>query len=934
MSMRPVVELLIDDAWTDITDAPVYYRDRVTIGRGRSDESSTSDPSTASFTVNNRDGKFSPENPLSPYYGKIGRNTRCRISKIDPTVTTTAVWAPGDGISYVGTPDTAALDITGDIDIRVDLELVAIADHQDVIGKFLLSGNQRSWVIYIDTAGCINLLWSTDGSANFLATSTVQGVFPGQRTTIRVTLDVNNGASGRTATFYTGTGGVGGSFTQLGNTVVQSGTTSIFSSSANLNVMMSAPGQDSPPPLGKFYAAQVRNGLAGTVVANPDFTAQTIGAASFVDSTSKTWTLHEHAEIINASRIFRFHGEASSWPVKWDTTGRDVYVQMQASGISRRLQAGKAPLRSTMYRAHTNPSLTRVVAYWPCEDASGADAIASGLPGAPPMVITQGTPELAADDGWHASAAVPAMQNGRFSGVVPPYTPTGQIFTYMFVWVDDPVSANTNLFSVQTTGTARTWNVTLTTAGGLIVTATDDQGNAISATDLGTEWAFGLNSEGFIIIGLALAESGSNVTWAVSSTDFTANQAINTLPLDVLQGSGTVSSKKLGRAARVVVGNSGGLGNVKIGHIVVSNTTDAYLTDVASAVLAYNGERPDDRANRLADEEQIPFYASTNGASRSGNLVRLGHQLVNSYVDLLQEGADADLSILFEPRDMFGLAYRMRLGMYNQTPALTLDYSAHELADALNPMYDDLKIANDITVQRINGGSYRVEQTDGPLAVGDAPDGVGRYPAPTSISLSTDAQLVEQAGWRLHLGTVDGARYPTLALQLSHESFTSAPALLDDALKLDVGDRLVITNPPAWLPPDDISLIVQGYDEAFDQYLHEITLNCVPESPQEIGIVGDAVLGRVDTDGSSLSSSVTSSATSISVATTAGAIWTTSAADFPFDIRIGGEVMTVTNVTGSSSPQTMTVTRSVNGVVKAQSSGEDVRLAHPTIISL
>ena len=44
--------------------------------------------------------------------------------------------------------------------------------------------------------------------------------------------------------------------------------------------------------------------------------------------------------------------------------------------------------------------------------------------------------------------------------------------------------------------------------------------------------------------------------------------------------------------------------------------------------------------------------------------------------------------------------------------------------------------------------------------------------------------------------------------------------------------------------------------------------------------------------------------------------------------------MTVTDITGTSSPQTFTVTRSVNGVVKAQASGADVRLWFPPILAM
>jgi len=56
------------------------------------------------------------------------------------------------------------------------------------------------------------------------------------------------------------------------------------------------------------------------------------------------------------------------------------------------------------------------------------------------------------------------------------------------------------------------------------------------------------------------------------------------------------------------------------------------------------------------------------------------------------------------------------------------------------------------------------------------------------------------------------------------------------------------------------------------------------------------------------------------------ALWTVDAAAFPVDVNIGGEKVTVTNITGASSPQTFTVTRSVNGVVKTHAAGEQVRL--------
>lgn len=99
-----------------------------------------------------------------------------------------------------------------------------------------------------------------------------------------------------------------------------------------------------------------------------------------------------------------------------------------------------------------------------------------------------------------------------------------------------------------------------------------------------------------------------------------------------------------------------------------------------------------------------------------------------------------------------------------------------------------------------------------------------------------------------------------------------------------------------------------------------------------MAVADDLVLGRADTTGSTLASGVTSTGTTLSVATASGPLWSTT--DEPYDIVVGGEVMTVTTVTGASSPQSATVVRSVNGIVKAHSSGAVIRLAQPARAAL
>ncbi|WP_432135879.1 hypothetical protein [Streptomyces sp. bgisy154] len=99
----------------------------------------------------------------------------------------------------------------------------------------------------------------------------------------------------------------------------------------------------------------------------------------------------------------------------------------------------------------------------------------------------------------------------------------------------------------------------------------------------------------------------------------------------------------------------------------------------------------------------------------------------------------------------------------------------------------------------------------------------------------------------------------------------------------------------------------------------------------------DAAPAKTDTDGSELAAAVDESATSLTVEITDGPLWPTTAtypAEFPFDAVLGGERVTVTGITGSTSPQTWTVVRSVNGVVKPHAASTAVHVADRAPVAL
>lgn len=636
----------------------------------------------------------------------------------------------------------------------------------------------------------------------------------------------------------------------------------------------------------------------------------------------------------NGVRRYRFHGEISAWPSKSDISGQDVYVPVQASGIKRRLQQGSSPIKSAVYRDMTSSTRASIVGYWPLEDAAGSTSIASGLAGAPAMKITAGAADFGSYSDWFGSDALPSMGTAVTHAVVPAYVATGETSIRFFCKVNTAVPATyQELIRWKTTGTASVWWLSLKSDGSLRMISKDVDGNTLLDS---TDSVFGMNTAGLRTLTIEMTEtSGGDIDWRVLSTDF-ANGLPAEQGFDLLQITDTVAGATVGRITDVILGTNGGLGEVVLGHVSIANDLTAY-TGSGRSLVAWNDEDPRDRIRRLCREEGISqIDIGTSGNSTLLSDVSMGSQHSGTLITLLEDCGETDLGILYEPRDQIGLAYRTRAGLYNQAVRLALDHSAHELADALNPVIDDQKIVNDLTISRQDGSSARQVLESGPMSVLDPPDGIGRYDsAPPALSLGSDDQLANQVGWRLLLGTVDEARYPSLALNLRHSSFASSVDLMNAAMVMDVGDRITISNPPSWLPPDMIDLVVQGYQETFDQCEYNITVNCAPGSPYQVGFADDDVYGRADTDGSALAADIDASTSTISVATTAGPpIWTTDPADFPFDVRYGGEVATVTAISGTSSPQTFTVTRSVNGVTKPHLAGTDVRLAHPTIVSL
>jgi len=903
------VELYLDGSWVSVP-SHVYRRDMVNITRGRADEAGQVDASTCRLTLNNRSGDYSPRNPTGAYYGQLGRNTPIRVAVEDGTPYLDLPGAAGDRLT---TPDVAALDITGDIDVRVEVTLDDWRRGQDLAGKYESTGDQRSWAfsLHESGAGTLGFVWSTAGTfaaVQARSSSVAVPVPPGGRLAVRATLDVNNGSGGHMVTFYTAPA-VAGPWTQLGSSSVTAGTTSIFSGSAEVE-LGDVTDLSAGPTRGRVRAFELRNGINGTLVADLDLAGQTPGDSSFADSAGRTWTVQANASISN--RRYRFHGEVSSWPPRWDITGEDVYTPIEASGVLRRLSRGGSVLGSAMYRGRILDT-AGLVAYWPLEDADGSTSIAPAL-AHDPLTIT-GTLALASFEGFTASHPIPVLADAELRGSAPAHTDTG--FAQLRFLLAVPAAGdgdNQAILTFYTTGSARRWELHYGTGGTLGLRAYDAGGTLLFDTG---DMAYLVNGE-LLLVSVELTQDGSDIDYTVSTLEPGASSGLTT--------TATLAAQTFGRVGSLIVNPAGGLSGTAIGHLSVQNVVTP-LFDLGPQLDAWRGESAGRRIQRLAGEEGVAFRA----VGDLDDSTRLGAQLPATLMDLIRQAADADGGMLYEPREVLGLGYRTRTSLYNQNVRLALDYEQHELAEAPSPVDDDQQIVNDVTVTREGGSSARAVQETGVLSVLAPPDGVGRYPVEVSIAVEYDLDLFEQAAWRLLLGTVDEARVPQLAINLAHESFAGDSEMTTDARELEVGDRVTVANPPSQLPPETISQIVQGYAEELGNYEQSITLNCSPASPYEVAVYD--VQGRYESYGTTLNEALDTTETGVDITTPVGPLWSTAASGF--DILVGGERMTVTAVgAAAGTVQTLTVVRSVDGVVKSHPTGADVRMFTPAIYAL
>lgn len=935
--------------WTDISDR--LLPQDLSNARGRADESSRTQPATVSAVFRNLDGYLTPDDARSPYWPNVARGTPIRYS-VDGA--DRALLMNGGPFSEATTPSHPDFEFAGDFDVRVrvhpdqwDTSSWFSSPTQPLVSRFG-EGVQKSWLFGTFTFGYPRMRWTLDGTT-VTNGSGIANMAATRPTWFAAAFQANNGDGGTTISYYRHDGATAPALLEDWTFITSRAVTGVGAplaiSSEPLRVG-SAMGFDPESFRGRMFKMELRNGINGLLVTDPDFAAQAIGTTQFADSTGKTWTIGTGAEISTLRP--RFVGTIDevdpTWPwgdhERHGPTPSEAWVTITASDALRRISQGAKPVRSSLYRLTAEHA--GIVGYWPCEEPTGTAQFATPTPaqtaadvgvdiatGNDSTLLASGPlPTIEADKvgTWHAVV----NGGGNTEWVVEWYSKIPTL-------PSDP--AVVRMMEVESAGTIAKWILALSN-NVLEVTALAPGGAEVFSNTFGHGGFYAV--DGWVSWRLTATQNGANIDWSLLG-----------LIVDVgaLSGGAGSQAGTLGRVSAVGLTETGPTDGMSFGHVSVQDGS-LVVGWAAGADTAWVGESAAHRVWRLCHEENLDAEIigdTTVVATVRGDLslsAAMGPQRRDNLIELINECVDADLGILSARRGAPGLIYRTRLTLHSTTPQLTLDAAAPpggQVTQPFQPKLDDQRIRNDVTVAAKAGSAARaVDQVsvdkEGRYDVAPEINGVGGVRIQTAIlqfqpGLPTEVrtQNEQTAAWLLHVGTWPGMRYPDVSTDLA-----ISPALIPAWHDVDLGDRVSVVNLPEQHPDRTVELLVEAIDERLSPTGWVPTLTCSPGGPWLVGRLTDGTAPaleqeRLDDPAATVDEFLGTFDTNIQL-DVAG--WTTATADYPMLVTVGGEIIEANGITGTTTQKLTGCVRSVNGVVKHHQVGAPVSPYDPQRLAL
>lgn len=619
-----------------------------------------------------------------------------------------------------------------------------------------------------------------------------------------------------------------------------------------------------------------------------------------------------------AGFVIAFEGNIVGYRPAWDTSGKVATVDLEFAGTLRRLAQGSNAV-SCPQRYLTTVSPTPNI-YYPLNDGPLATFGRPAIQGAGTQNGAGKAEVRPATPGYPAS---PYLGEGRLA----PWLPEGSSLKDFAV-----ILAFLPLKPLVTTEWALAVLVSFSPGGG---TAGDVTSIGISEEPSGAQtWAMSMDyAAGTIsligpsgtlltqpeeilfdgqihLVNLLLIKSGSDLTFYALCDGITfanvniVGRAIQH-PWSALLFNSSQSERFFGHLAvwfngfRPVMSISAEHTREMLGgnfHVNIGGFSNNY-TETAIR-----------RMTKLRTQSRVTLDIVGDTGATSDTAV-VGVQPTEDIVQLFARCADADQGILFDGNGP-GLTYVAREAVENQPAAMTIDVGANkQLYPEFAPKDDDERTVNKVKASKLYGSEYTYEATDGPAGTVS----IGTYDnGDIEVNIDDDDALQDFAGWVVNLGTVDGYQYPTVTFNVR-----SSPELARPLLQLRPGSRIDLVNVLAVFPThsdDVISLLVNGVNMAIAaEGEWTVTLQCSPYEPWRIirlaATAGDTdeFVGHLLPDNVILGDSITVGATSMTVTTVSGPVWTQAADDFPQYVLAGGNRLRVTAVAGATSPQTFTI---------------------------
>lgn len=539
-----------------------------------------------------------------------------------------------------------------------------------------------------------------------------------------------------------------------------------------------------------------------------------------------------------------FQGYANGFTPGWTDSdnGRIPIVTLSASGILRRLIQGSDPLRSALYRYFTitNPEHdTLPVEYWPLEEDKAATRAASAVPGGAPgdfAVLSSGGLNYGKvswggdTDNVATARAVKLSAGGSLSLPCRPSLVTANYWTVQWSMRYTAVSGAKTLFS------AGYFSIAMTFYNNGIIDVNEVQPGVFDITRFSTAAQNpAVFDDVWRTYTLVVDQTTVNTTWL--------------LYCDSLYIGG-VTSALLSRGLPTMLTfqslpNPGGIEDpVSVAHAALLEST-TYVTHHSWAGLAYGGELVQHRLERLCHEESVPVDVIGTPTLLAG----MGPQRPLSFVALAREVEAVDQGVLYDGVGP-GLRYVAREQRENATTDLAV--SATDLVAPFEPTDDDQRNRNRVVAANATGGKAAYEDSTGPLGTA----AIGVYDSSADINVADSSLLPDYASWAVHLGTVEGYRYPSVTMNMR-----AAAALAGDVLAVTPSSRITVSDVDSTLslPDASVDLLAEGVAHQLSTQGWSFTAKCSPYKPWIVGTVAsetgdtDDDLLRADTDGAYLS---------------------------------------------------------------------------------